>query len=70
MIFHHSNMLMLKKHFLLLSLLKTVVLLNIFVETIILFSEFEQHLLEIEAFCNILNVFTVTFNQSNDFLKE
>ncbi len=25
----------------------------------------EQHLFEIEIFCNIINVFTVTFNQFN-----
>ncbi len=25
----------------------------------------EQHLLEIEIFCNIINVFTVTFDQLN-----
>ncbi len=28
----------------------------------------EQHLFEIEIFCNIINVFTVTFDQLNAFL--
>jgi len=63
------------KHFLLLSTLKRVVLLYIFVETVVLFSGFfdgkrtankkkEQHLIEIEIFCNIINVFAVTFHAS------
>ncbi len=53
-------------------MLKTVVLLNIFVETMIIFffmihrwieSSKVQHLFEI--FCNIINVFTVTSHQFN-----
>ncbi len=49
-------------------MLKTVVLLNIFVETVIHFrwwieSSKEQHSFEIEIFCNIINVFTDTFDQ-------
>ncbi len=47
---------------------------NIFVETMILFSTIffnenksskEQHLFEMEIFCNIINVFTATFDQIN-----
>jgi len=52
--------------------LKTVVLLNVFVETdtffIILWwieSWKEQHFIEIEIFCIIINVNTVTFDQFN-----
>jgi len=52
---HHVDLL-LNKHFLLLSMLKTVVLLNIFVETILLLYQYylmnsskKQHFLE----CNI-----------------
>ncbi len=41
----------LKKHALLLSMLKNVVLLNT-----------EKHLFEIEIFCNFINIFTVTFD--------
>ncbi len=52
--------LLLKKHFWLLSIMKTVKLLNIIVE-----SSKEQHLYEIEIFCNIINVFSVTFHQFN-----
>jgi len=55
-----------------LSVLKTVVLLNVFVETdtffIILWwieSWKEQHFIEIEIFCIIINVNTVTFDQFN-----
>uniref|UniRef100_A0A8C1XU86 Alpha-1,4 glucan phosphorylase n=1 Tax=Cyprinus carpio TaxID=7962 RepID=A0A8C1XU86_CYPCA len=44
----------LKEHFILFSMLKTVALLNIFVET-----------LKIEIFCKVINVFTVTFDQFN-----
>ncbi len=50
-------------------MLKTVVLLTIFVKTVIFFKFFvdwslkEQHLFDIETFYNIINVFTVTFNQ-------
>jgi len=29
----------------------------------------EQHLFETEIFCNIINVFTVTFDQFNAFLQ-
>ncbi len=68
---------MLKKHYLLL-VLKTVVLLNIFVETVTLFfrvflmnrSSKEQHLFEIEIFCNNINVFTDTFDQFNASLMK
>ncbi len=56
--------------FLLLSVLKTVVLLNIFVETDTfyfsgLFDEFskEMDLFEIETLYNIINVLIVTFDQ-------
>jgi len=57
---------------------ETVELLNIFVETviIILFSRIfrwieslkEQQLFEIEIFCNIINVFTITFDKWNTSL--
>jgi len=50
----------LKKHLLLFLMMKKVVLLNIFLETMIENSK-EQHLFELEIFCNI--IFTVTFNQ-------
>ncbi len=58
---------MLKKHFLLLSGLKTDVLLNIFVKPHATFSRFfksskEQYLFEIEILRNIINVFAVTFD--------
>ncbi len=51
-------------------MLKTVVLHNIFVETVMYFIFLDsqmnrQHLFEIEIFCNIINVFTVTFDQFN-----
>ncbi len=60
--------LVLKKH-LLLSV-KTVVPLNIFVWTIKHLSKLkEQDLIEIEVFCNIINVFTVTFSQFNVFAE-
>ncbi len=52
--------------------MKTVVLHNIFVWYILFFrihrwieSSKEQHLFEIETFWNIINVFTVTFDQFN-----
>jgi len=50
-------------HFLSLSMLKTIVLLNRYLETVTLFSRIlkKQHLFEI--FCNIINVFAVTFDQ-------
>ncbi len=57
-------------------MLKTVVLHNIFVETVIILffrihrwieSSKEQHLFEIETFWNIINVFTPTFDQFNLF---
>jgi len=55
--------------------MKTVVLLNVVVETIIHFSGFfdwkfqkEQYLFKIEIFWNIINVFTVTFDQFNGSL--
>ncbi len=55
----------------LLSMLKIVVLLNIFVETLIYtFQDYlmkkKQHFFERETFCYIVNVFT--FNQFNAFL--
>ncbi len=62
---------LLKKHFWLLSMLKTV---NIFMKPwYILFfrihrwieSSKEQRLFEIEIFCNIINVFTGTFDHFN-----
>ncbi len=57
---NHFNMLtVLKKHSLLSSMLKTVVLLNIFVETVN-FSIFL--ILWWIIFCNIIKVFTVTFD--------
>ncbi len=49
-------------------MLKTVVLLDIFEETVIDFDEQsskEQNLFEIKIFCNIC-VITVTFNNFND----
>ncbi len=48
-------------------MVKTVVLLHIFVETKIHYSFIyvEQHLFEIEIFGNIINVFTVAFDQFN-----
>ncbi len=58
-------------YFLFISILKAVKLLNIFVKmqkfifsTILwLIKKFKnQHLFEIETFCNIINAFTVTFN--------
>uniref|UniRef100_A0A8C1N9F7 glutaminase n=1 Tax=Cyprinus carpio TaxID=7962 RepID=A0A8C1N9F7_CYPCA len=45
-------------------MLKTVVPLSISVETV----KFIKNLFEIKIFCNILNVFTVTFDQFNDSL--
>ncbi len=50
----------LKKHFLLLSILKSVMLLNIGKG---FFDEwnFEQHFFETEIFSKMINVFTVTF---------
>ncbi len=58
---------------LLLLMLKTVVLLNMFVETVILFwilteNSKEQHLFEIEIF-NVMNVFTITFDKFNTCWK-
>ncbi len=52
-------------------MLITVVLPNIFVETVIYHfqeSSKEQHLFEIEILCNIINVFTIIFVQINIFL--
>ncbi len=73
---------MLKKHFLL-SMLKTVLLLNIFIETVIHFLGIfwwierskENNLFEIVIFCDIINIFTVSFSQLNaslliEFLKK
>ncbi len=41
-------------------MLKTVLLLNIFVETMIIFQDFL-----IENFCNIVNVFAIAYKQFN-----
>ncbi len=50
-------------------MLKSVVLLNIFVETTIYFFQAfllnRKHLFERETFYNIINTFTVTFDQIN-----
>ncbi len=48
-------------------MLKTIVLLNISVETVTPFilSSKEQNLFEIDIFCNIINVFAVNFEQFN-----
>ncbi len=69
---HDPSDLLLKKHFWLLSMLKTVVLPNIFVETVIQDLQdlqknrkFKRNLFEIEIFWNIINVFTVAFDQFN-----
>ncbi len=52
-----------------LSMLKSVVLLHIFVETTIYFFQAfllnRKHLFERETFYNIINTFTVTFDQIN-----
>ncbi len=45
-------------------MLKTVVLPDIFVETL----NKELYLIEIEIFCNSINVFNATFNQFNAYL--
>ncbi len=45
-------------------MLKTVVLPDILVETL----NKELYLIEIEIFCNSINVFNVTFNQFNAYL--
>ncbi len=45
-------------------MLKTVVLPDILVETLIK----ELYLIEIEILCNSINVFNVTFNQCNAYL--
>ncbi len=55
-------------------MLKTVVQLIIIVEKVLFRihwwteSSNEQHLFEIEIVCNIINVFSVTFDQFNAFL--
>ncbi len=53
-------------------MMKTVVLVHIFVETVFsikilwwLKNPKIQHLFEIEIYCNLINVFTDTFNQFN-----
>ncbi len=53
------------KYFLLLWMLKTFVLLNIFLEAMIRFSIEIKHLYKLENLSNIINVFTVTFDQLN-----
>ncbi len=73
MIFRNADLL-LNKHFWLLSMLKTVVLHNIFVETVMHYffrihrwieSSKDQHLLETEIFCNFMNAFIIAFEQFN-----
>ncbi len=60
---------LLKKHFLLLSMLKTIVLLAIFVGTYFIFwnlwliESLKEHNL-FEFFCNIINVTFLQFNAS------
>ncbi len=54
--------LLLKKHFLLLSMMKTVVLFDHFYGHILWILSKEKLLLEAENFCNITNVLTVTLN--------
>ncbi len=57
-----------KKHLLLLlSMLKTVVK-NIFRVLWWIESSKEQYLFKIDIFCNIINTFTITFDQFNAFL--
>ncbi len=56
-------------------MVKTVVQFHIFEETTIyLFSQFfdkkEQRLFPLEMFCNVTNVFTETFDQSNASLPK
>ncbi len=48
-------------------MLKTVVLLNSFVEIVIHLQKVIQkwHIFKVEILCNIINVFTVTFYQFN-----
>ncbi len=55
-------------------MLKNLVMLNIFVETVIQYIIFKgyfdeslkkQHLFEIDIFCNVINVSTVTFDHFN-----
>jgi len=52
--------------------LKTVILLNVFLQTIFFIFYFfdgkKQPLFEIEIFVNIIKVFTVTFDQFNAYL--
>ncbi len=59
--------LVLKKHFWLLSMLNTVVPFNIFLENMLPFFKYykskKKHLFEKEIFCNIINIFTFTFDQ-------
>jgi len=42
---------------------KTVVLLNIFVETEMHFFKVQKKSIYLEIFCNIINIFNVTFDQ-------
>ncbi len=74
--FYYADLL-LKKHFLLLSMLKTVVLPNVFVELMISFLGFFDELkwqknsiyLKYKYFAGIkINIFTATFDQPNGFL--
>ncbi len=59
-----------QKPLLLSSMLKTVVLLHIFVDFFFMILWWighskEHYLFKVEVFCKILNVFTVTFDQFN-----
>ncbi len=55
-------------------MLKTVVLLHIFVKTMMFFQDNlmkkvkQQHLLKTEILCTIINLVTATFDQFNAFL--
>ncbi len=64
--------LMFRKHFVLFSILKTVLLLNTFVDTIIFKDSFIIRILKknfncntVEIFSNVINVFTAIFDQFN-----
>ncbi len=66
---------MLKNHFLLLSVLETVVHLNMFMETVTIFYDSlrsgkvkKEQLLYKTEICNILNIFTFTFDHINALL--
>ncbi len=64
-LFQYADLL-LKKHFLLLSILKTVVLLNIFVKTVIFFKDsLINRNIKIIAGILFMQVFIITFDQFN-----